>query len=595
MTIHNSISVLKNLSTGTYNLRTIAVPILDISYTAFKAPEGNILQAASISSSMRPYLYTSIVKILSFTMDLSNDPISIDSSTGISTDGEPISEKTASPAAGQPPSPNYDNKTSCGYDTYHCPDTSTNKSISELTASPAAGTPPSPNDDNTPRENMHHFPNNSTNKLISELSESPETGPLPSPNDDNSSCENIHRYSDTATNKPIPELSASPAAEPPPLPNHHNTPCEKMHHFPNNSTDKSTSELTGSPIAGLPSSQNHNRTSFVDNMYRYPDTFKKKSISKLPTIYENKPIVEHVTAEAGSTPLQNRDQNMSCRINMNSNPTDFMGKPKVNIPPLAQNENACLYVVLCPSDGGFWPKITCTLGFLSLFVVDGICSSFFLLDSRVGMAEYLPPGTYTLEHLAVYTLRSLITNINRNGSAELHHYLCVSHTDILYINHIHDILFAEPFSCAYINRYGIGMGMIKTSFYVLLSTMFVVNCHTAHLSLHLGSISGMTLMTRVTEFCLLYYADWKTALHIHLCQYKYQYSHIHNILMCFTLVFWLFIATPVPIKIEAIDNKVINDPVSPHRLKTVTTVWNVKNFAKKYQPPTINTEIGDQQ
>jgi len=60
-------------------------------------------------------------------------------------------------------------------------------------------------------------------------------------------------------------------------------------------------------------------------------------------------------------------------------------------------------------------------------------------------------------------------------------------------------------------------------------------------------------------------------------------------------VFWLFIATPVPIKIEAIDDKVINDPVSPHRLKTVTTVWNVKNFAKKYQPPTINTEIGDQQ
>jgi len=66
-------------------------------------------------------------------MDLSNDSIPIDSSTGISADDE---------------------------------------SISELTASPAAGTPPSLNDDNTLCENMHHFPKTSINKLISELSAS---------------------------------------------------------------------------------------------------------------------------------------------------------------------------------------------------------------------------------------------------------------------------------------------------------------------------------------------------------------------------------------------------------------------------------------
>ncbi|KAE9531455.1 hypothetical protein AGLY_010661, partial [Aphis glycines] len=181
-------------------------------------------------------------------------------------------------------------------------------------------------------------------------------------------------------------------------------------------------------------------------------------------------------------------------------------------------------------------------------------------------------------------------------------------------------MFTEPFSYAYINRYGfryclfigsllsitwiallyfiknalvheylflaiiggIGMGMIKTSFHVLLSTMFLVNRHTAHLSLHLGSITGMMLIPPVTEYCLLY-VDWKTALLIHL------------VLICFTLVFWLFIATPVPLKIEAIDDKVINNPVSPPRSNTVTMVWNVENFAKKYQPPTINTEIGDQQ
>jgi len=152
-------------------------------------------------------------------------------------------------------------------------------------------------------------------------------------------------------------------------------------------------------------------------MYRYPGTFTNKPMSKLPTIYEDKPIVDYVSAEAGSTSLQNRDQ-MSCRIDMHSNPADFMGKPIVNIPPLeagppplAQNKNACLYVVLCPSDGGFWPKLTCVLGFLSFFVDDGICSSFFLLDSRVGMAEYLPSGTNTLEHLAVIYLFRYLTDI----------------------------------------------------------------------------------------------------------------------------------------------------------------------------------------
>jgi len=379
-------------------------------------------------------------------MDLSKDAIPIDSSTGISADDEPISEQTASLAAGQPPSPNYDNTTSYEYDTYHCPDTSTNKSISELTTSPTAGSPASPNDDNTPCEKIHHFPNTSTNKLISEISESPVTGPPPSQNDDNSSCENIYRYSDTATNKPITELSASPAAEPPASPNDDNTPCKNMYHCSDTSSNNSISELTasppveppaspndddntpfenmyhcsdtssntsiseliGSPATEQPASPNHNRTSFVDNIYRCPDTlFTNKSISELP-IYEDKPIVEHISAKAESTPLQNRDQ-MSCIIDMHSNPSDFTGKPIVNIPPLAQNENACLYVVLCPSDGGFWPKLTCVLGFLSLFVIDGICSSFFLLDTRVGMAEYLAPGTYTLEHLAVIYLFRYLT------------------------------------------------------------------------------------------------------------------------------------------------------------------------------------------
>jgi len=226
---------------------------------------------------------------------------------------------------------------------------------------------------------MHNFPNTSIDKSILELTEFSVTEPPPSPNDDNTSCENINRYSSTATNQPITELLESSAAGLPPSPNNDNT------------------------------------ASFVDNMYRYTETFVNKPILELPTIYEDKPIVENVSEEDGSTPLQNIDQ-MSSIIDMHSNPADFTGKPIVNIPsleagppPLAQNENACLYVVLCPSDDGFWPRLTCVLAFLSLFVVDGICSSLFLLDSRVGMAEYLPSGTYALEHLAVIYLFRYLT------------------------------------------------------------------------------------------------------------------------------------------------------------------------------------------
>jgi len=178
-----------------------------------------------------------------------------------------------------------------------------------------------------------------------------------------------------------------------------------MYRYSNTSTNKPTSELPESPDAISPLLPNYENMPYELQMYL-----------QSPATYEGKPIAEHVSAEAGSTTLSNRDQ-ISCRIDIRSNPADFRGKPVVvNIPPLeagppplAKNENACLYVVLCPSDGGFWPKVTCVLGFLSLFIVDGICSSFFLLDSRVDMAEYLPPGTFTLEPLAVIYLFRYLT------------------------------------------------------------------------------------------------------------------------------------------------------------------------------------------
>jgi len=57
---------------------------------------------------------------------------------------------------------------------------------------------------------------------------------------------------------------------------------------------------------------------------------------------------------------------------------------------------------------------------------------------------------------------------------------------------------------------GIGMGIIKTSFFVLLSTLFIVKRHMAHLSLHLGSFTGMLIIPPLTEFQLLSVAELKT-------------------------------------------------------------------------------------
>jgi len=61
----------------------------------------------------------------------------------------------------------------------------------------------------------------------------------------------------------------------------------------------------------------------------------------------------------------------------------------------------------------------------------------------------------------------------------------------------------------YINL-GVGMGIIKTSFFVLLSTLFIVKRHMAHLSLHLGSFTGMLIIPPLNEFQLLPTVDLKT-------------------------------------------------------------------------------------
>lgn len=72
------------------------------------------------------------------------------------------------------------------------------------------------------------------------------------------------------------------------------------------------------------------------------------------------------------------------------------------------------------------------------------------------------------------------------------------------------------------------MGAIKTTFSVLLSSLFLVNRQRAHLSRHLGSFTGMMLIPPVTEFVLLRSHDWQSALYLHLGTYQNGLRILHN-------------------------------------------------------------------
>ncbi|XP_022165777.1 uncharacterized protein LOC111030543 isoform X2 [Myzus persicae] len=186
-------------------------------------------------------------------------------------------------------------------------------------------------------------------------------------------------------------------------------------------------------------------------------------------------------------------------------------------------EEAYLFIILCPPDGGPWALLTCILGFLALLICDGVCLSFFLLDGRLGMVENLPPGTRTFEHLAVIYLFRYLT---------------------------------EPISCAYINRYGF------------------------RYCLFFGSILSVTWLAL-------------------LCSIENTFTNGHYFLaviggiMCFTLVFWLLVSTPVTLKLDIDDDETIIDSISPPRSKIQTMAWIIENFQYSCKTLTIQDTIGD--
>lgn len=63
--------------------------------------------------------------------------------------------------------------------------------------------------------------------------------------------------------------------------------------------------------------------------------------------------------------------------------------------------------------------------------------------------------------------------------------------------------------------------------------------------------------------------------------------------MCFTLVFWLFVSTPVTLKLDIDDNESITDSTSPPRSRTETTAWKIENFHNMYKTLTVQDTIGN--
>ncbi|VVC36380.1 Hypothetical protein CINCED_3A000493 [Cinara cedri] len=162
--------------------------------------------------------------------------------------------------------------------------------------------------------------------------------------------------------------------------------------------------------------------------------------------------------------------------------------------------DAHVSVAMCPPDGGVWATFTCVLGFVAAMILDGVCLSVIAYDGRVGVvAERLPlpsPSTAALEHMAVVWLcRYLI----------------------------------EPFSCAYINRYGFRYGLF------------------------FGSVLSVAWITLLTSSFI---GDVEPSF---FQRFRFVLAAAGG-LTCLTLTFWLLVATPVPLQVCGETFKESNSP-----------------------------------
>jgi len=151
-------------------------------------------------------------------------------------------------------------------------------------------------------------------------------------------------------------------------------------------------------------------TEFFVSQLRYltPVLFCYKSLQPFITLPTDIVIMTSLPDEdlnaIDPTPVSSTDEPL----------TEFVSFESDQLPQTKIDNNAYLFVVLCPPDGGPWALLTCILGFLALLICDGVCLSFILFDGRLGMVENLPPGTRTFEHLAVIYLFRYLTGMYNN-------------------------------------------------------------------------------------------------------------------------------------------------------------------------------------
>ncbi|VVC24464.1 Major facilitator superfamily domain [Cinara cedri] len=247
-------------------------------------------------------------------------------------------------------------------------------------------------------------------------------------------------------------------------------------------------------------------------------------------------------------------------------------------------------VLMCPPDGGIWSVLTCVLGFVAMMILDGVCLSLFLYDSRVGMTEQVSSPMPALEHLAVigfchYFIETFsCAYINRYGFRYCLFFgstLSVTWITLLklFVDYVVDELPFGQFYYFFLAAVGgIGIGMVKMAFVVLLSSLFVVKREFAHLCLHMGSFTGMLLIPPFTEFLILN-GSWQSSMYLHLG------------LTSFTLMFWLLVATPVPLYVC----EETSDDENLHHLSDdsesdgiVDTVADIK---LRFVPLTVETQL----
>jgi len=64
-------------------------------------------------------------------------------------------------------------------------------------------------------------------------------------------------------------------------------------------------------------------------------------------------------------------------------------------------------------------------------------------------------------------------------------------------------------------------------------------------------------------------------------------------IMCITLLFWLFVSTPVTLKLDIEDDETVTDCTSRPRPRTKKSAWIIDNFQDNYKTLTIQDTIGN--